>query len=68
MNHVKVDKAEEAPDVDLDILHVNYVLAKVLFDTGASHSFVSNIFAAKHKLPLVSMANPLVVSSREATT
>ena len=40
VNHVKVDKAEEAPDVVLGTLPVNSIPAKVLFDTGASHSFV----------------------------
>ena len=68
MNHVKVDKAEESPDVVLGTLFVNSTPARVLFDIAASHSFVSNIFATQNKLSLVSMTNPLVVSSPGATT
>ena len=49
VNHVKVDKAEEAPDVILGTLPVNSVPAKVLFDTGASHSFISQLFAQMHE-------------------
>ena len=49
VNHVKVDKAEEAPDVVLGTLPVNSIPAKVLFDTGASHSFVSQLFAEMHE-------------------
>jgi hypothetical protein len=32
---------------------VNSVLATVLFDSGASHSFISSSFAEKHKIPTV---------------
>ena len=40
----------------------------MLFDAGASHSFVSNIFATENKLLLVSLANPLFVNSPGAKT
>ena len=67
VNHVKIDKAEEAPDVILGTLPVNSIPAKVLFDTGASHSFVSKIFATTNKLLFVGLGYPLVVSSPGAT-
>jgi hypothetical protein len=37
--------------------------ATVLFDLGASHSFVSSTFAAKHHLPITIMKHTMLVSS-----
>jgi hypothetical protein len=34
-----------------------------LFDLGASHSFVSSTFAAKHHLPITIMKHTMLVSS-----
>ena len=58
VNHIKAGKAEEAPEVVLGTLLVNSIPAKVLFDTGASHSFVSKIFATTNKLPFVCLGVP----------
>ena len=38
---MNVEEAQEAPDVVLGMFSVNSVLARVLFDSGASHSFVT---------------------------
>ena len=48
MNHVKVDTTEEAPDVVFGMFLVNSYLATVLFDTGASHTFISSQFVEKN--------------------
>jgi hypothetical protein len=37
--------------------------ATVLFDSGASHSFISSAFVAKHHLPMSIMKHPMLVSS-----
>jgi predicted aspartyl protease len=42
---------------------VNSVPATVLFDLGASHSFITDQFVTKHNLSMSSMKNPLIVSS-----
>ena len=63
MNHIRADEAEEAPEVVLGILPVNHIPAKVLFDTGASHSFASQAFAQMHDLSFESMSNGLSVTS-----
>jgi hypothetical protein len=44
---------------------VNSVPATVLFDSGASHSFITDQFVTKLNLSMSSMKNPLIVSSRE---
>jgi hypothetical protein len=35
----------------------------VLFDSGASHSFISSSFVAKHHLPITIMKHTMLVSS-----
>ena len=44
-------------------LPVNDIPAKVLFDTGASHCFISRPFPAKHELALQVLPRPIVVVS-----
>jgi hypothetical protein len=46
MNHVTAEEAAEAPDVVLGTFLINSVPAKVLFDSGASHLFVTEKFVA----------------------
>jgi hypothetical protein len=50
LNHVNAAEAEEAPDVVLGMFLVNSVPAKILFDSGASHSFVTENFVDKGRL------------------
>lgn len=42
---------------------VKYFNALVLFDTGASHSYISRGFVDKFKLPTLALRTPLLVSS-----
>ena len=63
VNHMKVDIAKEAPDVMFGMFLVNSYLATVLFDTGASHAFISAQFVEKHSLNTSTMKNALVVKS-----
>jgi hypothetical protein len=42
---------------------VNSIPATVLFDSGASHSFITDQFVRKYNLSMSSMKNPLIVSS-----
>ncbi|MBJ4473577.1 hypothetical protein JGE33_24720, partial [Salmonella enterica subsp. enterica serovar Kentucky] len=57
VNAVTAEEAQEAPDVVLGTLSVNSCPATVLFDSGASHSFVSESFAASSDL----LFDPLLV-------
>jgi hypothetical protein len=50
LNHVNAAEAEEAPDVVLGTFLVNSVPTKILFDFGASHSFVMENFVDKGRL------------------
>jgi hypothetical protein len=52
VNHVVVEEAQEAPDVVIGTFSVNDLSAVVLFDSGASHSFISAAYVEKHNLPM----------------
>ena len=55
--------AEEDPSVILGNVRVNLVPATALFDSGASHTFISEAFAKLHKLKFEKLPTPLVVHS-----
>ena len=42
---------------------VNSAPASVLFDSGASHSFITARYVAKHSIPMCIMPKPMLVSS-----
>jgi hypothetical protein len=62
-NHVSVKQAQNDSGVVLGMFPVNSIPSIVLFDSGASHSFITDQFVAKHNLSMSSMKNPLIVSS-----
>jgi hypothetical protein len=49
---VVVEEAQEPLDVVIGVFLVNDTSAVVLFDSGASHSFISAAYVGKHNLPL----------------
>jgi hypothetical protein len=63
INHVTAEIAQEAPDVMLGMFLVNSSLALVLFDSGASHSFIAQSFVQKHDIPMIAIKNSMLVSS-----
>jgi hypothetical protein len=63
INHVTVEQAHEAPEVVLGTFLVNSKPASILFDSGASHSFVTNQFVEKYNLPMNPMKKQLLVTS-----
>jgi hypothetical protein len=52
VNHVAVEEAQEASDVVIGMFFVNDTSTIVLFDSGASHSFISTAYVEKHNLNL----------------
>jgi hypothetical protein len=63
VNHVAVEDALESPDIIIGMILVNDNNAIVLFDFGASHSFIATSFVQKHNLPLSMLKNQMIVSS-----
>jgi hypothetical protein len=58
---MNVEQVQEATDVVLGMFPVNSVPARVLFDSGASHSFVMETFACKSGLQLTPLKNSMLV-------
>nr|CAH66013.1 OSIGBa0093M15.3 [Oryza sativa] len=63
VNHVAAAEAQNAPDVVLGTFPVNSIPATVLFDSGATHSFLSKSFASNHGMEVVSLGRPLLVNT-----
>jgi hypothetical protein len=63
VNHVTTKQAQDAPGVVLGMFSINSVPTTVLFDSGASHSFITEQFVAKHDVPMSSMKTHLLISS-----
>jgi hypothetical protein len=57
------DEAQQAPNVVLGMFLASSHPATILFDSRASHSFVSSSFVMKHSLPIATMKHTMLVSS-----
>jgi hypothetical protein len=60
---VTTEEAQQAQDVVLGMFLASSHPATVLFDSGASHSFISLTFVVKHHLPITIMKQTMLVSS-----
>jgi hypothetical protein len=49
--------------VVIDMFFINDTSTVVLFDSGASHSFISAAYAEKHNLPIALLRCQMIVSS-----
>jgi len=66
--HMNAEEAQEAPDVVLGMFSVNSVPARVLFDSGASHSFVTEDFACTSKIHPINLKHVMIVQIPGSTT
>jgi hypothetical protein len=60
---VAMEEVQEAPDVVIGMFLVNDTSTLVLFDSRASHSFISAAYVGKHNLPLALLRCQMVVGS-----
>jgi hypothetical protein len=51
----------------LGMFNINSIPATILFESRASHSFISQVFIREHSIPLVAMRNPMIVNSPGGT-
>jgi hypothetical protein len=63
VNHITSDEAQQAQDIVLGMFLRSLHTATILFDSGASHSFISSSFIMKHSLPIATMKHIMLVSS-----
>jgi hypothetical protein len=65
VNHLEAEAIQDAQDVAVGIFLVESYPAKVLFDTGATHSFVSTSWVEAHNIPIEPMIPPLIIQLGE---
>jgi hypothetical protein len=63
VNHLETEAIQDAQDVAVGMFPVESFPAKVLFDTGATYSFVSASWVESHSIPIEPMIPPLRVNS-----
>ena len=63
VHHMTAEEAQNEPDVILGMFPVESSFATVLFDSGASHSFISASFVAQNNLCITLMRDLMVVST-----
>jgi hypothetical protein len=62
VNHLEAKAIQDAQDVAVGMFLVKSYPAKVLFDTGATHSFVSTSWVESHNIPIEPMIPSLRVN------
>jgi hypothetical protein len=60
-----VEEAQEVPNVVIGTFFINDSSAVALFDSRASHFFISTAYVEKHNLPIALLRCQMVVSLRE---
>jgi hypothetical protein len=63
VNHVAMEEAQVDLDIIIGMILVNDNNAIMLFDSGASHSFVAASIVQKYNMPLSMLKNQMIVSS-----
>jgi hypothetical protein len=58
-----MEEAQEAPDVVIGMFFINDTSTIVLFNFGASHSFISAAYVENHNLPIALLRCQMIVSS-----
>jgi hypothetical protein len=63
VTHLEADAIQDAPDMAVGMFLVESHPAKVLFDTGDTHCFVTTSCVEAHNIPVEPMISPLRVNS-----
>jgi hypothetical protein len=58
-----VEEVYDEPDAVIGTFLLNNFSALVLFDTGASHSFISRVFVDRNRIPTETINTPIRISS-----
>jgi hypothetical protein len=58
-----MEEAQDTPDVVIGMFLLNDTSVVVLFDSRASHSFISPAYVGKHNLPLALLKCQMIDSS-----
>jgi len=55
VNHVSVETVQGGSELMMGTFSINSIPVIVLFDSGSSHTFISQAFVRVHSIPLVAM-------------
>jgi hypothetical protein len=58
LNHLEAEAVQETPDMTVGMFLVDSHIAEVLFDTEATHSFITASWVEAHNLPITTMSTP----------
>jgi predicted aspartyl protease len=61
VNQVSVDATADGTDIAIYMFYINSIPAAILFDSGATHLFISARYANTNELPLQTIQKPLIV-------
>jgi hypothetical protein len=61
VNQISAEATADGADITISMFYINAIPAALLFDSGATHSFMSGQFATTNELPLQNMKTPMVV-------
>jgi hypothetical protein len=63
LNHLEAEAVLETPGMIVGMFPVDSHIAEVLFDTGATHSFITASWVEAHNLPITTMSTPIQIDS-----
>jgi hypothetical protein len=63
LNHLEAEAVRETLGMIVGMFPVDSHIAEVLFDTGATHSFITASWVKAHNLPITTMSTPIQIDS-----
>ena len=67
LNHITAEEPKDDVQVLVGMVSINSKPTRALFDSGASHSFMSRKFALEHNFPIRNISTPFVIDAPGAT-
>jgi hypothetical protein len=61
VNQVSAEATADGADITIGMFYNNSINAAILFDSGATHSFISARYATTNEFPLQTMQKPLIL-------
>jgi hypothetical protein len=63
LNHLEAEAVQETPGMTVGMFPVDSHISEVLFDTGATHLFITASWVEAHNLPITTMSTPIQIDS-----
>jgi hypothetical protein len=60
---LEAEAIQETPGMIVGMFPVDSHITEVLFDTGATHSFITASWVEAHNLPITTMSKPIQIDS-----